>query len=262
MKTIAGLTIIFVVSLPNFGRAASPANKARSPVLVELFTSEGCSSCPPADEVLRKLDAMQPEPGAELIVLSEHVDYWDHDGWRDPYSFGWVTQRQDGYCRSLHIGEPYTPQMVVNGTAVVNMSNAQQMKQAFESAAGTPKVAVAVRSVSVDGDTLRGHIMTAGTSVKGGAAVYVAVALDHTESQVVAGENAGRHLKHTAVAEYLKKLGKLDSGTGFDKDFEIKLKGNVDPRNLRLIAFVQESEEGKVLGAALEKPPIAPAKPN
>lgn len=236
-----------------------PASSSPHPVLVELFTSEGCSSCPPADIFLQKLDAAQPIPDAQLIVLSEHVTYWDHDGWKDPNSSSVLTERQSSYEAALGLDSPYTPQMIVDGTHVIRLGNAQQIKDALVQAAATPKVPVRIGEVTVDvanPTILTARIETDANSDKHNADIYVAVALDHVESQVLRGENGGRHLVHVAVVQDLTKVGKLTKGKIFAQDVQLRLKPGTDPKNVRLVALIQESGPGKVLGAALRKPTI------
>lgn len=237
---------------------AAKANDAtaRVPVLVELFTSEGCSSCPPADAFLQKLDSAQPISGAELIVLSEHVDYWNHDGWKDPYSSSSITERQSAYVHVLGQSEPYTPEMIADGSDVLKLTDPQQMNQVFLKDLGMPALAVRIEGVKLDGPALRAHIATGEYAGKRKADVYMAVALSHVESQVSAGENHGKHLSHTAVVEYLKKIGSIEEGKSFNQDVQLKLKNGVDPQNVRVVAFVQEAGPGRVVGAGLQKAPF------
>jgi hypothetical protein len=238
-------------------REAAP--KADShPILVELFTSEGCSSCPPADEFVQKIDNLQPVAGAQLIVLSEHVDYWDHDGWRDPNSSSALTERQGAYERALRLSTPYTPQIIVDGANEVRISDVQQMEEIFEQAVATPKVPVRISAVSLDSGTqeiLRTRVEADASADQHSADVYLAIALDHVESQVLRGENGGKRLTHVAVVQQLAKIGKLQKGRTFADDVQLRLKPGTDPKNLRLVAFVQMSGPGKLLGATLWKAP-------
>jgi hypothetical protein len=238
---------------------ATEASNNAHPILVELFTSEGCSSCPPADALLQKLDTSQPIAGAQLIVLSEHVDYWDHDGWKDSNSSPALTERQIAYVRALGLKEPYTPQFIVDGSREMQANDQQSVSKVLQEAATAPAIPVHIEEASVDAGNptvLRTHIEADGGSDKRNADVYVAVALDHVESQVLHGENGGRHLTHVAVVQQITKIGKLPKGKSFDETIQLKLKPGTDPKNVRIVAFVQEPGPGKVLGAAVQKPAV------
>jgi hypothetical protein len=249
------LSLAGIVQAKNKSTPSSTTNLP--PVLIELFTSEGCSSCPPVDVLLKKLDAAQPIPGAQLIVLSEHVTYWDHDGWKDPNSSPALTERQNSYESALGENTVFTPQLIVDGRHEVKAGDPKQIQEILQKAAATPKVAVRIGEVSIDSGNptqLRARVETGPNSEKHNADVYVAVALDHVESQVLRGENGGRHLVHVAVVQELTKIGKLPKEKAFAQDVQLKLKPGTDPKNIRLVVFIQESGPGKVLGAALRRP--------
>jgi hypothetical protein len=235
---------------------AGPSQPA-VPILVELFTSEGCSSCPPADTILQRLDDYQPIAGAQLIVLSEHVTYWDQGGWKDPNSSAVFTDRQSAYESALGVKEPYTPQFVIDGTQSVSLEKLQNLEDALNKARGDAKISVRIINIAVDPSnpaTLRAHIEADTNPDKHSADVYLAVALNQVESQVLRGENGGRHLIHVSVVQQLNKIGKLPKGKSFSQDVQIKLKPNEDLKNIRLVAFAQETAQGKLLGVSMQKP--------
>ncbi len=266
MKKLFNVALLVSVSLAAFcsQRAVAadlPAHNSGTPVVVELFTSEGCSSCPPADALLEKLDSSQPIPGAQVIVLSEHVDYWDHDGWKDSHSSRLFTDRQEDYDRRFGLKSTFTPQMVVDGAAQMNGSNGPLVARAIEnaSAASHAKIPVRISSISVANEkTLRVHLEVDAlpADFKGRKAeIFVAVALNHAESHVSGGENKGRDISHVAVAESIDKVGTVDKAKNFDRDVQLKVK-STDLANLRLIAFVQEPDAGQIVGASLLTAPI------
>jgi len=235
------------------GYAANPPNAAKTPILMELFTSEGCSSCPPVDEWAARLDAAQPVAGAELILLSEHVDYWDHDGWKDPFSSGALTDRQRAYARMLGLSDVYTPQVIVDGDVELHPWKPDEVKASLAKAAGEPTVVVRIDGAAVVGGELTGKVEADGSAQKRGGDVFVAVALEKTLTDVLAGENNGKKLTNVAVVEQLVKVGKLEKGKQFAQVFRVKLWPGADAGNLRVVAFVQEPGPGKVVGAAMTK---------
>jgi hypothetical protein len=225
------------------------SSKTLSQVVVELFTSEGCSSCPPADALLQTLDRAQPISGVQLIVLSEHVDYWDDLGWKDTYSSHAITERQENYAHRLGVAGPYTPQMVVDGTFEFVGNNKAQAAKAFGKARALSKIPVQISSVTSDNGNVRAHIETGPLPSK--AEVIVALAFEHAQSQVLHGENGGHRLEHVAVLRKLVSAGKAEKGSTFSQDVNLP---NEDGNQVyRLIAFVQKPNQGAILGAAIQR---------
>lgn len=212
---------------------APAAAPVRAPVLIELFTSEGCSSCPPADRLLAELDS-------RAIVLGEHVDYWDHQGWRDPFSSHANTLRQESYARHFGIEGPYTPQMVVDGVAQFNGAESKRALEEIALASAKEKAVIHLARVAA-GMEVRVD------SVPKSVDVMLAFALEGGASQVTAGENRGRNLRHVAMLRSLRKIGGAKKGVGFHRLVELPAGAASD----RVIVFAQGSDMGRVYGAAL-----------
>jgi hypothetical protein len=256
MRTIPIITLILsVASSAGTVPIVDASESVASPVLVELFTAEGCSSCPPADAFLMQLDARQPIPGAQLIVLSEHVTYWN-DSWPDAFGSGHLTARQEDYESALRRSSPYTPQFVVDGTREIRLSDPREIEPTLRAAAASPKIPVNVASIKVESGTpahLNGEIEVDGNAEQRGADVYVALALDRVETKVLRGENRGKTLAHVAVVEFLAKVGRLKPGQKFNQSFRVPLERELASNDARLIVFVQEAGYGKVVGATLQR---------
>jgi hypothetical protein len=221
-----------------------------TPVLVELFTSEGCSSCPPADALLMRLGQKQPVREADVIVLEEHVDYWDRLGWKDPFSSEVATARQEEYGEAFGGRQVYTPQMVVDGHAEFVGSSESEALRAVRSASAAPKPAV--RLSWADGGMLVIHVEPLTNATRGDTAqVVLAVTENLLRSDVNRGENAGRALEHDGVVRQLITVGKADTGAnGFSSTIAVRAVHEWNGANLRAIVFVQERHSRRVLAAA------------
>jgi hypothetical protein len=219
---------------------------------MELFTSEGCSSCPPADALLEKLDRSQPVSGAELIVLSEHVDYWNDVGWKDPYSSREYSERQSAYAAQFGLGGIYTPQMVVDGHYELVGSDEQQAIRAVEKALKLEKMQLMLSLFHIEEPNKLGVRVETGpqpsTLAAKSANVFLAVADESDESRVIRGENAGRTLKHVAVLRDLVPVGKVGRTENFSRNVMLSLDSG-NRRDLRIVGIIQEPNAGRVLGA-------------
>lgn len=228
----------------------------RTPVIVELFTSEGCSSCPPADAVLAQLEKTQPVAGAEIIALSEHVDYWNYIGWSDPFSSEAFSARQQAYAPVFNNDGVYTPQMVVDGQAEFVGSNSAKAQAAITRAVKLSKAEVKIASVqnAKDGQsfTLKVSVEKLPMVSSGDTAeVLLAITESNVFSQVVRGENSGRKLGHTAVVRELRSLGQAAGDKAFQTETTAMIGKEWKRDDLRAVAFVQERGHKRILGAAV-----------
>ncbi|HTQ48228.1 MAG TPA: DUF1223 domain-containing protein [Polyangiaceae bacterium] len=221
------------------GRPHEPlaARLGTTPVVVELFTSQGCSSCPPAEEILSSL-ADDPSLRGKVIPLAFHVDYWDHLGWRDPFSSRLWTLRQMSYVRQMRLNSAYTPQAVISGrTELVGSRDA-----ALESAIVTASQAKPLGAVSLTAKRL-GASIVADVEAKGGASsdVMLAVVEYGVTTKVQAGENDGRTLVNDAIVRTLQQV----------KPGRIEIHTDPAWQHLSVVAFLQDRDSLAITNAAI-----------
>ena len=236
--------VILALGAFAFEPSAAPA-ALRKVVVVELFTSEGCSSCPPADELLAHLQGNHTTNGAEIVPLGFHVDYWDSQGWQDRFSSHNYTKRQEIYAARFKIESPYTPQMVVDGSSEFTGNDVGRAQHAIAQATMQPQTAD-VQLSWTDGQKLTVHVSS---QEPGAVEVMLAITEDNLSSNVGAGENQGHVLHHAAVVRDLRHLGQLTKGQ-FQTDITIKTRKDWKTKDLHVVAFVQSASGGPILGAA------------
>jgi hypothetical protein len=245
MKNIRLLILLLCAAALPLLLSAQTATPARKAVVVELFTSEGCNTCPPADTLLARLREERTVGGAEVVLLGMHVDYWDHLGWRDRFSSATYTERQLQYKDKLHLQDAYTPQIVVDGTSQFLGSDSPHVHQGIAQAAQQP--AVAEIQIAPAGESKFQVTVKGGSDASGD--VMLAVTEDNLVSKVSAGENKSRELHHSAVVREFKSLGHLRNGN-FDDRVSVNIKKDWKRDELRIVVFVQRSQGGAIEGAA------------
>jgi hypothetical protein len=234
--------------LPSTGQEAQPA--VRKAVVIELFTSEGCSSCRPADELLSHLRQEKFADGLEVIPLALHVDYWNFQGWTDRFSSADYSQRQQKYAQKFGLKDLYTPQMVVDGSAQVTGNDTPSVRKSISQAALRPQSAEI--QISVAADKLLVSVKAAETVV---GTVMLAFTEDNLITKVSAGENTGHELHHTAVVRKIQSLGQLRQGS-FETSVPLRLRKDWKREDMRLVVFVEEPSSGRIEGAAVAAAPL------
>ncbi len=236
------------LTIASFAVHAAPAPPS-TPIVVELFTSEGCSDCPPADTLLEKLVAAQPVAGAEIIALGEHVDYWDRLGWKDRFSSAALTSRQQVYQARFGTESIYTPQMVVDGRAEFVGSDANAARKAIEKASTRPhgQIRIDISSAAV-------HVTASDlppVSRGDRADIVLMITERGLTTDVTRGENHGKLLAHAPVVRYLASVGEIAEGaSGGNASPAVALEPGWRLDRLSAVAFVQERHGRGILAAA------------
>jgi hypothetical protein len=260
MKSTCGGGLLLAGFVAYFGHHAAAAPSApfsHTVVVAELFTSEGCSSCPAADEVLTRLAHEQVVPGVDVVALGEHVDYWDRLGWRDAFSSAMFSERQSNYdARVFHSSQVYTPQLVVDGQYEQVGSNASAVRRAIVRAAEAPKATVEMTAGR--GDTGGELLATIHANVPPAVTVHdpvdvvVAVTEDNLVTNVRRGENGGRTLRHSAVVRSLTIAGTRPlQERAWVTNTSVPWQSTWKPANVRVIGLLQEHASRRIVGVGV-----------
>lgn len=258
---LATALVLALVGRPAYSPCEAKPSRAPSarPVVVELFTSEGCSSCPPADSLLKELSEEQSLDGAEIIALEEHVDYWNRLGWKDPFSSPDFTRRQEDYATTLPDGGVYTPQMIVDGRVQFVGSRSNEAREKIRSAALHLKSRLLLTSITPSEPHSRSFELRLDAATPLSNAhldLWLAVTEKNLQSHVSAGENSGQTLEHAPVVRLLRKLQVVPSPFVGPLQVNFDLRPDWKPANLTVVAFFADARTHQIVAAGAA--PLAP----
>lgn len=247
------------VRWPAHSSAASNSSE-KQPVILELFTSEGCSSCPPADSLLEKLSQDQPFDGVEILALEEHVDYWNHLGWTDPFSSPDFSRRQERYANTFPDGGVYTPQIIVDGRAQFIGNRTHDARDQIRWAASHPKSRLLLSSSSPPNAHTRSFELLLDPSSAAPSSspldLWIAITEKGLHSSVTSGENSGHTLLHAPVVRFLHKQQSVSMPLNSPINFTLALRDDWIPANLTVIAFLSNPHSRQILAAGSS--PVTP----
>ena len=238
LVAVAFLLFTLVVLPDPRGAGAQERAASAAPVLVELFTSQGCNSCPPADALLGELAGR-----ADVVALSLHVDYWDYIGWKDPYASPMNTDRQRRYAEALNLRYVFTPQIIVDGRATLWGSHRDEVLAEIDEAAGRGKP-IEIQFLTEGGGKV---VIPAGHAPDAGATVWLAVYDRNHETEVKRGENAGRTLRNVNVVRSIERIG---TWTGERIEIPLDLNAALARGRDGCAVIVQQGRTGPVLAVA------------
>jgi hypothetical protein len=251
----AAVATLLANGWPIAGVCQTAGAPERTPVIVELFTSEGCSSCPPADAILASLDRSQPIPGAEVLALEEHVDYWNQDGWHDRFSDELYTSRQKTYGDRFHIAEIYTPQVIVDGVKQLNGTDGASIQRAVDDARRQPHLTLALTPAVLQDRKIHVSVSLASTATEKldkHADLFAVLVQPSATTDVHAGENNGHTLHHAAVTRAFTRVGSLEDLSRAPKSFTLTAPKDAVLTGYRVVVFAQSAGLGPILGSGSE----------
>jgi len=229
---------------------SASADTVKRPVVLELFTSNSCEQCPPADEFMSELQR-SPPPGIDLILLSEHVDYWNPYGWIDRYSSAQFTDRQQMYGWDNFQGKVYTPQLIINGTTSTVGTWKQEIRTAIETLSGQADRPIALDWAPAGDGSLDVAVGFQGHPADSGTEIWVALVQNSVVSKIGAGENAHRTLHEDGLVRTLIQAHSNPAGAAGRQPYRasLVLPFGVARADLAVIAFAQRPDDHAIIGA-------------
>jgi len=245
MKSIKILTItaaITILALSSFTYKHKPSSSDKGFAVIELFTSEGCSSCPPADALVAKIE--KESAGKAIYILAFHVDYWNRLGWKDVFSSAAYSQRQNQYAHWLNLSSVYTPQIVVNGRTEFVGSEEGTLRNAIKTnLAKNATTQISLSDIKINQNKAEIQYQTQGKTAN--SVLLLAIVQKTAQTKVERGENAGHTLSHVQIVRGIESISlKGDKGSA-----SIELPKGFDTHGAEVIAFVQNAADGEISGA-------------